>query len=318
MKKLLKYGAAALMLVLLMDATGCQLARPERAEGQRDQFVGFHIVPEQLGEMIDENGEIFQQIGDNDRSAWVEYGTENLELEGFGSVSFPRQILIGTYDEEERRYIFPGKEGYNCFIAMKTEEDGSRYLNGYTDMSHSHLEMKVTDEGEEHILTSALYVEPHASEADMEWILTAYRVYQMADGTVYLDGTGNSYGGPGFTITEKEEYTTTINGESTQEITSVEFSLKDAPNVQKLRVLWFDGDAVLIGQEELSVKEVGEEHILTPPAGAVWALAEETNANDTVTRTAFAPDHDGWASHELILLDDRGIGRRCYLRWELP
>ena len=45
MKKFLKIGAAALMIALLLDFTGCQLAQPEKVGPETDAFIGFHIVP---------------------------------------------------------------------------------------------------------------------------------------------------------------------------------------------------------------------------------------------------------------------------------
>ena len=176
MKKILKFGAAALMVCLLLDFTGCQLARPEKVGPETDEFIGFHIVPERVGEMVEENGEMFQQIGDNDRSAWVEYGVEDMKLEGLGTVAFPRQILIGTYNEDTHRYDFPGKEGYNCFLASYTDETGTNYLNGYSDMTDCNLHRKYTDEGEENILKTALYTGTVKTGEDYDYILTAYRV----------------------------------------------------------------------------------------------------------------------------------------------
>ena len=55
MKKFLKIGAAALMIALLLDFTGCQLAQPEKVGPETDAFIGFHIVPEKLG-LVDEEG----------------------------------------------------------------------------------------------------------------------------------------------------------------------------------------------------------------------------------------------------------------------
>lgn len=318
MKKFLKIGAAMLMIGLLFDFTGCQLAQPEQAGPESDEFIGFHFVPEKLGEMIDENGEMFQQIGDSDRSRWVEYGTENMELDGFGTVAFPRQILIGTYNEDTRRYDFPGKEGYNCFLATRTGEDGERYINGYTDMTDTALEMKVTDEGEENILKAALYTGTAEEEEDYDYILTAYRVFQMEDGTVYLDGTGNSYGGAGFTINERTEYTTTINGEQTKQILDIEFSLKDAERLVQVEVTWFGGEDEILLQEQLPLEELEGELELTPPEGAAWAMIRETDEQGNVKRTASTPDYSGHAAHKLIQLDERGVGRAVWLRWEKP
>ena len=315
MKKFLKIGAAALMIALLLDFTGCQLAQPEKVGPETDAFIGFHIVPEKLG-LVDEDG--FQQIGDNARSHWVEYGTEDLELDGFGTVAFPRQILIGTYNEQTRRYDFPGKDGYNCFLSTYTGEDGERYINGYTDMTETALETKVTDEGTENILKAALYTGTVKEAEDYDYILTAYRVFQMEDGTVYLDGTGNSYGGAGFTINERTEHTTTINGVSTKHVLEIEFSLKDAARLEQVEITWFGEEDESLLREQLPLEELEGEYKLTPPAGAAWAMIRETGEDGSVKRTASAPDYNGYGSHKLIQLDEIGVGRVVWLRWEKP
>lgn len=316
MKKFLKMGAAMLVVGLLFDLTGCQLAQPEQVGPERDEFIGFHIVPEKLGEMIDENGEIFQQIGDNDRSHWIKYGEEMVQISGLGEVAFPREILVGIYNEDTRRYDFPGKEGYNCFLAIRTGDDGERYINGYTDMTDTALEMKVTDEGTENILKAALYTGTVKEEEDYDYILTAYRVFQMDDGTVYLDGTGNSYGGAGFTINERTEHTTTVNAESEKRVLDIEFSLKDANRLERVEVTWFgEGDEILL-REQLPLEELEGEYELTPPKGTAWAMLRETDENRNVKRTAMEPDYQGNAAHKLILLDEAGVGHAVWVRWE--
>lgn len=315
MRKLLKIGAAVLMAALLFGFTGCQLAQPEKVGPETDAFIGFHIVPEKLG-LVNEDG--FQQIGNDDRSNWVEYGTENLELDGFGTVAFPRQILIGTYNEETRRYDFPGKEGYNCFLSTYTGEDGEHYINGYTDMTETSLNRKIMDDGEENILKAALYTGTVKEAEDYDYILTAYRVFQMEDGTVYIDGTGNSYGGAGFTINERMEYTATINGESTKQVLDIEFSLKDAERLARVDVIWFGEEDEVLLREQLPLGELEGEYKLTPPAGAAWAMIRETDERGGVRRTASTPDYSGNAAHKLIQLDETGVGHAVWLRWEKP
>lgn len=315
----IKYTAAVLLLFILLDATGCQLAQPEKTGPETDEFIGFHLVQERFVPVEGPDGEEWSMIeGSDDRSHWVEYGTEDMELEGFGTVAFPRQILIGTYNEETGRYDFSGKDGYNCFLAVRTGENGERYINGYTDMTETSLHMKATDEGEENILKAALYVEPNTSEGGPDTFLTAYRVFQMKDGTVYLDGTGNSYGGAGFTINERAEYTTKVNGKVTKQVLDIEFSLKDAERLERVDVIWFGENDEILAQEQLPLEKLEGEYILTPPEGAAWAMIRETGENGTVKRTASTPDYSGWATHKLIQLDDIGVGHTVWLKWEKP
>lgn len=313
-----KYAAVVLLLFIMMDATGCQLAQPEKTGPETDGFIGFHIVPEKLGEMVEENGEMFQQIGDNDRSQWVEYGEEFIVVDGFGELAFPRQILIGTYNEDTHRYEFPGKEGYNCFLASYTDETGTNYLNGYSDMTDCNLHRKYTDEGEENILKTALYTGTVKEGEDYDYILTAYRVFQMKDGTVYLDGTGNSYSGAGFTINERAEYTTEVNGKVEKQVLDIEFSLKDAERLERVDVTWFGEEDEILAQEQLPLEELTGEYNLAPPKGAAWAMIRQTDERGVVQRAVSNPDYNGRASHKMIQLDEIGVGHVIWLNWEKP
>ena len=87
-----KTGAAAVLLACFLAAlaastSGSRLARPEREDPGADQFIGFHMV---LEKMPKEGEEI-----PVDQSHWVEYGTEEMKTEDFGTLSFPKKILIG-------------------------------------------------------------------------------------------------------------------------------------------------------------------------------------------------------------------------------
>lgn len=311
-KKLVKLCFPLVCAVIVLDLTGGKLAQPERNTKGQDPFIGFHLVPERLNTVTEEDGDQWTQVGNPDRSQWVEYGTETMEIGGFGKVEFPREVLIGTYNEQTRRYEFPGMEGFNCFLAIRSEEGGERYINGYTDMMENHVELS----DQENTLSGALYVNPQTAWDMNEYVLTAYRVYQMENGTVYLDGTGNSYGGPGFTISERAEYTTTVNGETKTQAMEVEFALKDLPQTEQIRVLWFGAEGEILGQETFSAKKLDCDRTLSEPVGAVWALVEELGkTGGNVTRSIVEPDQQGQSSYRLILPDERGVGRAVWLNW---
>ena len=308
-KNLVKIGGAALLLFLVLDLTGWTLAKPERTAGE-DRFIGFHLVCE---EMPGEN-----EVIPVDRGAWVSYGVEDMNLEGFGSVALPREILIGTYDEKSNHYNFPGMEGYNFFYAKYVDEEGETYRNGYTDLSEFKMESKISDAGEEHILSGTIYMST-AAEGAADYMITAYRVFQMEDGTVYLDGTGNSYGGGGFTVNERMEYTETANGETSTDVLELEFSIKDLPTLETVEIQWFGTDNVLLGSLPLDPADItAKELTLAAPSRTAWAVVVETAADGTVSRTIPERQSNGWCSHKLLLADPvTGIGREAWLKWEL-
>ena len=113
---------AVLLLAGLLLLSGCTLAQPERQSVSQDRFIGFQLVYEE-NRTIDMSDPDWQEqeasIEPEDRSHWVEYGTQNVQTDRFGTLSLPREILIGEYDEEHNRFYFPGKEGYNCFLAKR-------------------------------------------------------------------------------------------------------------------------------------------------------------------------------------------------------
>ena len=127
-KKFVKLCFLLVCAVIVLDLTGGKLAQPERHTKGQDPFIGFHLVPERLNTVTGEDGDQWTQVGNPDRSQWVEYGTETMEIGGFDKVEFPREVLIGTYNEQTRRYEFPGMEGFNCFLAIRSEESGERYI----------------------------------------------------------------------------------------------------------------------------------------------------------------------------------------------
>ena len=298
---------AVLALAVVLDATGGRLAQPERAGAGQDRFVGFHLVYEYM----DIGGEGIVV----DRTHWTEYGQEELQISGLGSVPIPREILIGQYDEAEHRYVFPGMDGLNCFLAERTEEDGSTYVGGYSDMANTEFVM-----GSDNSIRGTAYMGPSTDEErekdgeDM-YIWTAYKVYQMEDGTVYLDGTGDSFGGRGgFTVLENSEYTTTVNGESTAGSMEAEFSLEYVERLSDVTVTWFDEGDRPVGVRKLTPEEIGRELTLPAPEGAAWVMVKEIEEPGTVRRAAYdlTDQREGggyqMVMHELILLEENGRG----------
>ncbi len=293
-------------LALAVDATGGTLAQPEKRAVEEDKFIGYQLVFERLP------GD-WEEIT-RDYSNWVEYGTEDMNIDGLGTVAFTRKILIGEYDEEKSRYIFPGREGLNCFCAIR-EVEGEKHYTGYRDMADT----KTTVGDNETSISGTAYFGPPVDDKnwntenyDYGW--TAYRVYQMEDGTVYLDGGGSSYGGMGgFTISTKESYTETVNGEEQTTSFEVSFTMESVERVQELSVSWFDGENRPVAEQTIRMEELGEDGItLERPQGAAWALVEETDRLGAVKRSAYTLGEEE-AYHRLVQLDERGMGRVTFL-----
>lgn len=297
------------VLALGVDATGGKLAQPERKAVEEDKFIGYQLVFERLP------GD-WEEIT-RDYSNWVEYGTEDIKLDGFGTVPFTKKILIGEYDEAKSRYVFPGWEGFNCFCAVRDLEGGKHYT-GYTDMADVHTKVGDTETS----ISGTVYFGPPVNDTswntenyDYGW--TAYPVYQMKDGTVYLEDGGNSYGGiGGFTVSTKAAYTETVDGEEQTTSFEVSVTMEAVERVRELAVTWFDGENRPMAEQTIPMEEVGEEGLtLERPQGTVWALVEETDRLGAVKRSAYTLGEDG-IDHRLVLLDERGMGTVTYLTLE--
>ncbi|MGO5022477.1 hypothetical protein ACTQ4E_05200 [Lawsonibacter sp. LCP25S3_G6] len=294
------------VLALAVDATGGKLAQPERKAVEEDKFIGYQLVFERLP------GE-WEEIT-RDYSGWVDYGPDYVKVDGLGTVAFSKKILIGEYDEAKSRYVFPGREGFNCFCAVQDLEGGKHYT-GYTDMADVHT--KVGDM--ETSVSGTVYFGPpvdatswNTENYDYGW--TAYPVYQMKDGTVYLEDGGNSYGGiGGFTVSTKTAYTETVDGEEQTTSFEVSVSMESVERVREFSVTWFDGANQQVMEHTIPMEEIGEEGLtLERPQRAVWVLVSETDRLGAVKRSAYTLGEEG-ASHRLVRLDERGMGRVTYL-----
>ena len=92
-------GAVMLVLAGVVDAAGGKLAQPEYQGPENDMWIGCFLA----WEYFPGEGEVIRQ----DRTNWVEYGSQKLDVSGLGSVSIPREILIGQY-QEGKGFTFPG------------------------------------------------------------------------------------------------------------------------------------------------------------------------------------------------------------------
>lgn len=288
-----------------------RLAQPEKTGPDSDRFIGFHLVYERMPQ---EGEEI-----PVDETHWVEYGTQTMEAEGLGALEFPRKILVGSFtgDPNGQDYQFAGLPGLNCFLTEKEMEGGGKQYAGTSGLADAHI--KVGDEGNS--LSGTAYFGPPVDDRnwntenfDYGW--TAYRVYQMEDGTVYLDGSGNSYGGMGgFTVKESVEEKQNVSGEEETRTFSVEFTLESVERTLETVVSWFDGEDRCLEKRILTMEEIGEGYTLPRPEGSEWALVSVVDRQGTVERAAYTLGENG-AAHRLVRLDERGMGRVVYLTLE--
>lgn len=303
--------AAALAALLLL--TGCSLAQPERKAEQGDRWVGFYVMPEGRGSFYDNPN-------------LTEYGTDSIDTEEFGALTFSREVLFAVKDGAGK-YTFPGLEkGFSLFVYREYSEDASDHKGlDYAVGVASNMapgeettQISYTDEGVSYSASGTIYYGPPLGVTDWDayenrGVWAAYRVFQAADGGIYLDGSGNSYSGGGSSFTETRTYTYAENGETVKEdkLTAA-VKLQPIPRLEKLLVTQFDKTNAVVRSDDLALREALPEIDCEPETA--WVLVEEISKGGTV-RTLYNVPEEGEdpVSHQVVLLDGEGLGRLAYL-----
>ena len=295
--------AAALAALLL---AGCSLAQPERESEQGDRWVGFYVMPEDRGSFYDNPN-------------LTEYGTDSIDTEEFGALAFSREVLFAVKDGAGN-YTFPGLEGgWSLFMLNGTAPDGGSYTEVVSNMAPGEdgTRINVTDAGTEDIFSGTIYYGPPLGDDDWDeyedrGIWTAYRVFQAADGGIYLDGSGNGYAGGGSTFTETRTYTYAENGETVKEDKmTATVKLQPIPRLEKLVVTQFDENNAILQADDLNLENDCPELRCLPETA--WVLVEETSAKGTERAVYEPPEGEDPVAHDFVLLDDEGLGRMGYL-----
>lgn len=305
-----------LLAALTALTAGCSLARPEREAAQEDRWIGFYVVYNPPGSYDN----IF-----NSNPNLVEMGTTSLDTGEYGALAIPREVLLGEEDPDTGDIVFPGLEGYSLFIRHKQEDSG--YVTAIqSDMSPGEGQtVHSSDEGTAESASGVIWWGPPLDaaadfdpDASPHSIWHGYNVYETSDGQVYLDGTGNSYGGAGsgMGFSSDAAYTYTENGETRKDSISVSVSVKYTPRLTALRVVEFDEDNSVVKTTALPLTE--ELPLLTLESDTAFLVVEEESA-DGVKRTLYAAGDftDGAQYHEVILLDEAGRGHGVYLTMEI-
>lgn len=305
-RKLIVLAAALLAALLLADLTGGSLAQPEAGDSGGDRFAGFFLV-------YDAAGTGWHPFNDNPNLTAA--GSQTLDTE-YGALSLPRNILVGQ-KAEDGKYIFPGVDGLCLFLIHREMGDGSSYTEVISDMSDCENNITQTDTETLYECSGTAYLGPPLN-AGPDWdqydlgVMNYYRVYEAPDGTVYLDGGGNSCSGL-CTYWEDHTSSTTGGGETSSETIKVTVRLAYAPRLEKLTVSQFDGNNTLLRADDLALRDDMPEVQCLPETA--WVLVEEQSADGTA-RTLYNTPAEGEepsAVHTVVLLDDDGFGRTAAL-----
>lgn len=286
------------LLSAIMLLSGCSLAQPAEESPSSSHLIGVYLVSSADGAHIhDEN--------------WVEYGSESTDTQ-YGNLDLPRMILPAVYNEVEHDFTFPGLEGYAFFDAEV--KDGDTMVNtAISDLENNHFGVTSTDFGTTYDLSGTLYVAEGAAES----IWTVYHVYQAEDGTVYLDGSGNSYQGNSFSTTLTEDFNMQAGKEEKSASTKIEVSVKEVPRTEKLFVHQYDASGQKIQTAELPLSF--DIPPVTWEANAAWAILEERSGAH-ITRTACDRPAEGEepVSHTVYIFDNNNVGQSSVITFAEP
>lgn len=302
-----------LLAAVLTALTGCSLAQPEQEAAAEDRWIGLYVVYSPPG--------TYNNFNSNPNL--VEMGTTSLDTGKYGALTIPQKVLLGEEDPDTGALTFPGLTGYSLFIRHKQEDYGP-VTQVVSNMSPSEegTTINSSDQGTAETASGVIWWGPPLDAAadwdpneDGHGIWHAYRVFETADGqTVYLDGSGNSYGGggSGMGFSEDSTYTYTENGESLTDTISVSVWVSYTPRLTGLRVVEFAGDNSVVRTTELPLTE--DLPALVPTADTAFLIVEE-ESNQGVKRTLYstADLSEGPVYHEVVLLDEEGCGHGAYL-----
>ena len=326
-----------LLAGLLAALSGCSLAQPEAREAVGDRFAGFFLVYDAAGSGRD---------AFYNNPNLTAFGSQTLDTE-YGKLSLPRNVLVGK-EGKDGQYTFPGMEGLCLFLFHGKMDDGSLYTKVVSDIGDSEYHVSRTDnsslyakvvsdidDSEYHVahtdretiyeFSGTAYLGPPLN-AGPDWdpytnagIMTCYRVYEAPDGTVYLDGTGNSISGGLGSYSEDRTFSTMEDGEmSSSETIKVTVHGQYAPRLEKLTVSQFDDNNTPLQADELALRDDLPEVTCLPETA--WVLVEEQSADGTARTLYSAPQagEEPSVTHSVVLLDDDGWGRTAALDIRFP
>lgn len=290
-----------LSFVLLLSA--CTLAKPEETNAtEGDRFVGVYIISEDT------------DVNLYDLDGWIRDGIEDFEANRINA-DIPRLIYPGVFDPEEHRYVFPGLDGYALFVAeARDANDDYPYHTSCIDLQDAHVKYNTVDMGESDVslldesytdyeLSGTLYVEKNCENSYWRHL----RVFQKKDGTVYLDGTGDSFAGPaGSAVSLEEKCERTVNGKSVEMgTTKVSLRIEEAKEADSGILYWYGETGELLMTQPLDLEQVTE---LTWQEKAAWVIYEETFGEEVVHTLYEKGTEEKSVCLPIMTINEDGIG----------
>ena len=280
-------GIALVLLLILLRPVS--LARPEAQNPAQDRWVGYYMV------LLPTADYDFDQD-------WETYGNTK---------------ILNAQRQSNGRYVFTDLEGKALFFEFlpptDPEDPYSATVAFQSDVAGAVHNTLITDQGNTEELSGTLYfgsaTTPAPGGLGYSWI--ACLVYQRADSSLYLT-RGQSFYGAGFTFRQETTYTSTLNGNNTQDTLSVELRTEMIPRLESCTFFQLDENGVLLNQTTLTEAEAlaltDSSYQLPLVEGTACILIRQDEEREGQVYTTLSPQPDGSFTGELWFLDEAGIG----------
>ena len=255
-----KYILVSLVLILAISLSSYQLAEDDGLEVQNDHLIGVFITSEYL-DLFDFD----RYFQDNISSIMKKGGDVTIEHSEKYQGRIYAELKPMVFDDSDpfqsegvMEYVFEGVEGIPFFHYQVQQTDYEPYtaMSSGNYFSDAHLSI-----GDETSIEGTIYVLANASHHS--YYLNP--VYQSNDGQLYLTaGSGISFSGDtsegaAFTQTLEEKYTTTENGEKTEEKFNVTVKIAVKYPSTSVNVIQMDAESNIVLSQDYKPNAVPDE-----------------------------------------------------------
>lgn len=256
MKNKRRLTTAILMTIaLILQLSGCQLAKDDGAAENtqtRDKLIGVFVTTEPL-DLFDMEGYLNDHIHGLD---FDDNGNTQVSLDS-GHADYSRQ-LNAVYKPSNNNtvgeYIFEGVDGIAMFQPNITQDGTDASIVNVTQIDPEISDIHSTA-GDTNKLEGTIYV------ANTKYFaIYCNPVYQKPDGSVYLLSghgiSGDLTHGASFSQSLKEDYSSTVDGVSTQTSMEVRVTVEGRHTVDKYQLLEMNADNNCVGTQNISAADI--------------------------------------------------------------
>ena len=321
--KLKRILTMCLAAVLLLTASGCQLAKEDLGadETSPDRLIGVFATEEYL-DLFDIEGYLNDNLDKINVGGNTVIDGDQSAYEGRLYATLTKQTLTSEETGETREhyeYVFEGVEGYRFFLPTITDpKTGESYNSTNNDDAISDVQVALKYGDEENITLEGTIYYPITMDNGSYNLDAVYinPVYQSADGSVYAkagsgsSSSGNVGTGGKFTHTLSESMTVTSEDGTEKTISaSIIFSVASMFAPEKIAVVQFDADSAIVSRTEYEPGTLPETLIVeeTTEYIIVETQAKDENGEPVVSREMYSSDDSSTTSFTTFYCREDGI-----------